>query len=139
VLARRTGANIRVVQLFSLFHDSRRRNDGLDPEHGQRGAELAGAMNGTLLTLPVDELVLLQTACADHTRGFTEAEVTVQTCWDADRLDLLRVYRPPDPRRLCTRAAQDPDMIAWANERSSSNSMTGCAAELIRRERERLS
>jgi uncharacterized protein len=136
VLAERTSANIRIVQLFALFHDSRRLNDSLDPEHGRRGAELAGAMNGKLLTLSRDELALLQTACADHTRGFTEADVTVQTCWDADRLDLLRVSRSPDPRRLCTSAARDPGMIAWANERSGSDSATAFAADLIRRGRE---
>jgi uncharacterized protein len=42
----------------------------------------------------------------------------VQTCWDADRLDLGRVGKRPDPRRLCTPAARDRDVIEWAYRRS---------------------
>ena len=38
-IAEDSGANIKVVQLFAFFHDSRRFNDGTDPEHGLRGGE----------------------------------------------------------------------------------------------------
>ncbi len=31
-LARTTGANTRVVELFAVLHDSRRMNDGYDPD-----------------------------------------------------------------------------------------------------------
>jgi uncharacterized protein len=48
----------------------------------------------------------------------TEADVTVQTCWDADRLDLGRIGIKPEPRFLCTAAAQDPALIEWALLRS---------------------
>ena len=44
--------------------------------------------------------------------------MTVQTCWDADRLDLGRVGIKPDARYLCTAEAANPEMIAWAYERS---------------------
>ncbi|MDO8805866.1 MAG: hypothetical protein Q7R35_15715 [Elusimicrobiota bacterium] len=69
-LAAVTGANLRVVQLFALFHDSRRLNDDHDPEHGARGAALAGEMNGKLFTLEKEELALLLDACLRHTRGY---------------------------------------------------------------------
>ena len=46
LLAEETGADPRVVELFALFHDSRRINDGTDPEHGRRGADLAAAQRG---------------------------------------------------------------------------------------------
>ena len=42
-----------------------------------------------------------------HSDGRVDADVTVQTCWDADRLDLGRVGKRPDPRLLCTPAARD--------------------------------
>ena len=29
-----TGANLKVVELFSVFHDSQRENEGFDPDHG---------------------------------------------------------------------------------------------------------
>jgi uncharacterized protein len=37
-LAEETGANIEVVQLFAVLHDSRRLNESTDPEHGPRAA-----------------------------------------------------------------------------------------------------
>lgn len=36
-----TGADLEVVALFAVFHDSRRVNEGTDPDQGPRGAELA--------------------------------------------------------------------------------------------------
>ncbi len=39
-IAEATDSNVEVVKLFALFHDSCRENDGHDPGHGARGAEL---------------------------------------------------------------------------------------------------
>ena len=47
LLATRTGADVTVVRLFALFHDSRRENDGWDKGHGARGAEYAKLLRGT--------------------------------------------------------------------------------------------
>ncbi|MCY2989975.1 MAG: hypothetical protein NTY19_19200, partial [Planctomycetota bacterium] len=98
-LATATAANIEVVQLFAVFHDSRRVNENTDYCHGLRGAELAGQLRGQLFDLPDADFDLLYQACADHTDGLTEADITVQCCWDADRLDLGRVRMTPDPRK----------------------------------------
>jgi uncharacterized protein len=132
-LAELTGANIRVVQLFALFHDCRRINDDTDPDHGVRGASLAGEVNGKLFTFSPEELALLQDACTRHTRGFTEADITVQTCWDADRLDLPRVGKQPVPERLCTASARDIAFMDWTRERSIANHLTSFALELRNR------
>ena len=67
------------------------------------------------------ELGLLVVACQGHSDGQTHEDVTVSTCWDADRLDLGRVGIRPDPRRLCTAAARDPALIQWAFARSVAN------------------
>ena len=118
-LAEQTGAHIEVVELFAYLHDSKRFNDGGDPEHGSRGAALARRLHrGGLLDLADAPFELLVYACAHHTDGLTEADVTVQTCWDSDRLDLGRVGIRPKPERLCTLAAQDPATIEWAWKRS---------------------
>jgi uncharacterized protein len=42
-LAQKTRATIEVVQLFAVFHDSRRVNEGVDDGHGKRGAKLTEA------------------------------------------------------------------------------------------------
>jgi uncharacterized protein len=117
-LARRTGANTRVVELFSFVHDARRVHDGGDRRHGERAAELVHELQGRLFCLGRTELGLLELACREHSAGRLDADATVQTCWDADRLDLGRVGIRPDPARLCTEAAKEPGVIADAYERS---------------------
>jgi uncharacterized protein len=113
-LAECTGADPSVVELFAVFHDACRMNEDRDPDHGRRGAALATSLRGQLFDRPDPAFALLLSACTDHTDGRTEGDVTVQTCWDADRLDLGRVGIPPDPARLCTAAAKEPCFFAWA-------------------------
>lgn len=118
-LADGTGVNPDIVSLFAVFHDARRINEGGDHGHGRRGAELAADLRGTLFELPDDDFLLLRLACEGHTDGGTEAELAVQICWDADRLDLPRVGKTVDPARLCTDAAKTPEIINWASERGT--------------------
>ena len=115
-LAEITGADLEVVTLFALFHDARRRNEDHDPGHGQRGAELARSLRGSLIHLSDAGFELLHHACSRHTAGMTAGDVTVQTCWDADRLDLGRVGVVPHPPLLCTDAARR--LIGWAHVRA---------------------
>ena len=117
-LAELTEANKRVVELFALFHDSRRLNEGQDTDHGPRGALLAKLYRGKFYELPDDEFELLCTACHLHTQSKTHANATVQTCFDADRLDLARVGKIPDPNFLSTEAAKDSKVIESAIHRS---------------------
>jgi uncharacterized protein len=117
-LAELTGANSQVVELFAYLHDSKRVNDRRDPGHGERAAHLAQMLQGSVICLSDVELERLVYACTYHTAGMTEAEITVQTCWDADRLDLGRVGIRPQAHYLCTAAARDPEMIQWALVRS---------------------
>ena len=117
-LAEMTGANTKVVQLFAIFHDAKRINETVDFMHGKRGADFASKQRGILFDLTDEEFDLLYTACAHHTDGMTAGEITVITCWDADRLDLARSGIIPAPSRLCTADAKNPELIAWANQRS---------------------
>lgn len=114
-----TGAKTEIIELFSVFHDAGRVSEGSDPEHGPRGAALAASLRGEIYSLPDDDFELLFAACADHTRMLTHRDITVQTCWDADRLDLGRVGVTPRPEYLSTALAKDPEFIAWANQRSA--------------------
>jgi len=128
-LASVTGADREVVALFALFHDACRRNDGYDPQHGARGADLAASLVGPRFEGRTHQFELLLEACTHHTGGRTDADVTVATCWDADRLDLLRVGIHPSPRKLCTAAARDPALIAWANDRAVRDHVPGFARD----------
>ncbi len=117
-LAKTTGADIEIVELFAFLHDSKRSNDGKDLNHGKRAAEFIRSLKDNLISLKEGDFDLLLMACQRHSDGLTEADVTVQTCWDADRLDLGRVGMKPDPRYLCTTAAKDLKVIEWAVQRS---------------------
>lgn len=118
-LSRETGAKTDVVTLFAVLHDARRVNEHFDPDHGPRAAEFAAAIRNRCIDLPDDDFHLLQIACEGHTHTLTHPDITVQTCWDADRLDLGRVGVTPHPSRLCTDVARRPDTIRWADGRAS--------------------
>ena len=117
-LAPVTRANPTVVELFAVLHDVCREDDGSDMEHGARSAALVPEICDDLLGVGREQAELLAFACRYHTDGGTEADVTVQTCWDADRLDLGRVGIRPHPRYLCTPAASSAEVIEWAHARS---------------------
>lgn len=117
-LAEQTGADLEVVTLFAVLHDSRRRNEYTDSGHGRRGAALAIELSASLFLLAPARLGALTEACADHTGGKEHADVTVRTCWDADRLDLGRVGKTPDPGRMLTEPAREPGVICWADNRA---------------------
>lgn len=117
-LAEVTGASSVVVELFAYLHDSRRRDDWEDVGHGERAAEYLRTLRGQYFQLSDAELELLAVACERHSDGLMEGDVTVRTCWDADRLDLGRVGVRPDPAYLCTEAARDPALLRWAYDNS---------------------
>jgi uncharacterized protein len=119
-LAEATGAKPDVVELFAFLHDSRRQNDHCDPGHGKRAADFVRSLQGSVFELPPGDLELLAYACEFHTHGLIDADVTVQTCWDSDRLDLGRAGIRPRASKLCTAAARVPETIRWAYERSVS-------------------
>ena len=118
-IAAETGANLRVLELFAVLHDSQRQNENHDPEHGHRAAAYAAELKGTWFELADDEMELLVEACRYHSDGIVEAHPTVQACWDSDRLDLGRVGVRPDPRFLCTSFAKRPEVIEAAFVRST--------------------
>ena len=124
-----TGAKPQVVELFALFHDSRRINEGIDEDHGRRGSELARELRGTFYELDDEDFGLLVQACDLHTEGLLEGDRTLLTCWDADRLDLGRVGILPRPEKLCTAGARDPDFLKWAIERSQKRFVPALVSE----------
>jgi uncharacterized protein len=96
-LASRMEVDVLVVRLFAWFHDAKRENDYTDPDHdhGKRGGEFARSLRGELFDLEDAAMEKLVYACTWHTdRDFTD-DLTIGTCWDADRLDLGRVGAIP--------------------------------------------
>jgi uncharacterized protein len=128
LLAAETGANLRVVELFALIHDSCRENENDDPHHGHRAAAYARELRGTWFEATDAEMDLLALACALHSDGHTDGDITVQTCWDADRLDFGRVGIRPSARYLCNEVARRGDVISEAYDRSINRYGTSVGA-----------
>ena len=101
-VAQHTGADIAVVKLFAIFHDAQRKNDEDDPDHGRRGAELARDLRQRYFALSDAQFDLLYKACAGHTDGAQSSDLTIGTCWDADRLDLDRIGISPSHEYMST-------------------------------------
>src|SRR5262245_54075189 len=117
-IAKQSGADPLIVELFAFLHDCCREADGTDPGHGERAAEFSLTLRGTIIHLGDVDFALLHKAIRDHELGLTKGDITVLTCWDADRLDLGRVGIRPDPRYLCTEFVREKETIAWALKRS---------------------
>ena len=107
LIAARNGADMDVVRLFAVLHDSCRMNDYGDPEHGIRAAEYARKMRGRLYKIDNAQFDILYQACKWHAHGNTSMDPTIGACWDADRLDLGRVSVIPDPCFFSTQAGRD--------------------------------
>ena len=56
LLTETENANLKIVELFCLLHDTQRQNEDRDPEHGPRAADYARAIRGTLFDLEDDEM-----------------------------------------------------------------------------------
>jgi uncharacterized protein len=128
-IAQASGADWKVVELFAFLHDSQRMNDGADPEHGARAAEYALSRHGVLFDLAPAQLQALVLACRGHTHERFAPSLTVQACWDADRLDLFRVGILPNRYYLGTPAARDTTLLRAAIVRSCRSPAGGIATD----------
>ena len=88
-MAKENGADIQVVEHFALVHDISRINENYDAHHGEQSAKFVNSYS-KWLNLDEHQLYLLTEACKYHSAGRIIPNVTIQTCWDADRLDLGR-------------------------------------------------
>jgi len=115
MIGRATGSDLLVVELFAFLHDSRRLNEYKDPEHGSRAASYAEELNGKFFQLSEEQIEKLRHAMTFHSDGGIHADPTIQTCWDADRLDLGRVGKKPKAQYLSKEGAKHIDSAySWS-------------------------
>ena len=62
------------------------------------------SLNGKFFDLAPSQLDLLTNAMRFHSEGGLLISATIQSCWDADRLDLGRVCKRPHPKYLSEHA-----------------------------------
>ena len=120
-LAKFNEADKAVLSYFAYFHDCMRENEHQDKGHGPRGAVFA-MKHRDIIPLNDVQFKQLTDACKGHTYGTRPECITINTCWDADRLDLGRVGIDPDADYLhneeAKRIANESDFKALENYRS---------------------
>lgn len=111
----------RCIEVFALTHDLGRIDDGRDKQHPIAGNELFISNSTNLFPdLDYQQIEIIRTAVLHHSDGITagkafelgifdhinhDEEAIIEMmgcCWDADRLDLLRLYMDPDPKYMST-------------------------------------
>ena len=92
-LSASTKADMTVVTHFAYVHDSQRQSEDVDPSHAERAAIYCEQLyQQGVLKITKKQYSQLLYACKFHsdTKAKTD-DVTIATCWDADRLDLIRL------------------------------------------------
>ncbi len=119
-IAKSTAADSEVLKLFAYTHDLGRENDDEDPEHGFRSAEIVKDLyQKKIINLTTEQYDKLIYACSYHMITLAVSDdITIQACWDSDRLDLWRDNIEPDPNYLYTAIAKKPETISWAKSLS---------------------
>ncbi|MCE5175840.1 MAG: pentapeptide repeat-containing protein [Bacteroidales bacterium] len=103
LLAEKTGADLQALKVFAYVHDMCRENDGGDPDHGLRASRYLKKYAVTFLNGMDDSIIhRLCFACEHHTDMQRSGDLLIDTCFDADRLDLTRVGITPDPAKMAT-------------------------------------
>jgi uncharacterized protein len=113
MLAVQTCANFHLVILFAFFQDACRLNEREVDGHVTCGAELTRHLKGKFFDATNHEMALVCYACEHHSDGMSQGDITVLTCWDADRLDLWRVGITPKPDACALRQLEQKR--PWVN------------------------
>jgi uncharacterized protein len=119
------GADMEVIKAFAYLHDSQRRDNAEDLNHGQRASDFIDTIRNTeLKALNDEQIAKLKTACRLHTIEHRTGDITVDICFDADRMDLLRVGIIPLPDRMATKKGAElvsaPDYSDFYAEQNPS-------------------
>ena len=98
------GVDLDVIMAFAYLHDAERDGDGDDYLHGPKASKLVDVIRDTLLRALTDEQIeKLKQACEQHTIAHRTGDITIDTCFDADRMDLPRVGITPLPDKMATK------------------------------------
>jgi uncharacterized protein len=130
IIADMNNANKKVIIVFSFFHDLARISEEKDSEHGLYGAELLIKYKKEL-NLNKEEFLECYEACKYHSSIFHHDNKNIATCWDADRLDLMRNGIYPLPEKLNTYVAKQSGIIVLCNKKAIQQVVPEWASDLF--------
>lgn len=111
----RNGADKKIISAFAYLHDIGRTVEYDEAGHGKRSADIA-VRHFTFKELGLNEGQYEKLLIAISLHDIADArssDLTIQTCWDADRLDLLRVHIMPDKNLLYTDVAKSDETFLF--------------------------
>jgi uncharacterized protein len=129
-IASMNGASKKIIIAFSLFHDCRRHSESFDPLHGERASEYILKFKSSL-GLSEHELDLVTYAIKHHSDGRTSKDIHIGTCWDADRLDLMRIDTYPSKDFLSTDVAKEAGLIVFCNTKAVKDDIPSWGQQII--------
>ena len=97
-----------VVQWFAYLHDCMAKSGKYDPNHGEKAAIYIDEIrNDYLQDLSEIQIEKLKKACTLHSTTLATGDITIDVCFDADRLDSPKFGRVTDPEKMATRIGKD--------------------------------
>ena len=97
--------DIAVVRWFAYLHDIQRAFYGDDAGHGERAVLFIDHIRKSYLKrLSEEQVYKLKEACRLHSTTHSTGDLTIDTCFDANRLDLRRTGIIPNPKKMATEA-----------------------------------
>ena len=115
-LANINGTDKELITLFAYIHDLGRENEDEDVGYGERSVTiLEDLYNKKIINIKPEKYQKLIYACRNHDSKTAQSDdLNIQTCWDADRLDLWRIGIEPNPKFLFTKEAKNPEITRLA-------------------------
>lgn len=111
-IADRNGADKKVISAFAFLHDIGRTDESEESGHGKKSAELIEKSFNPDLSDEKQKKLLV--AVSEHDKADARSDdITIQTCWDADRLDLPRVHVFPDKNLLYTEVGKSQETFKY--------------------------
>lgn len=111
-LADRNGADKTIISFFAFLHDIGREKELNEPRHGEKSVEIIKKFFKLKLNAAQYEKLLI--AISEHDKVDAKSnDITIQTCWDADRLDLPRVGIFPDSKLLYTEIGKSQETFGY--------------------------
>ena len=107
-------ADKEVIRWFAYLHDAMRGCDGYECEHGAAAAKFISRIRKTFLRDLTDgQIRTLKLACKYHTVRQHTDDLTVNICFDADRLDLPRVGIRPEVKKMASDIGKELALVPY--------------------------
>jgi uncharacterized protein len=130
LLSEYNNANKNIIIAFSLFHKIKRNNEEHDQNEGIKSAEFLRYYEDQL-NLTEEEFDETYLACKNISEYMFHENKNISTCWDAERLDLMRTGLYPKESNMNSDYAKNAGIITWSVKRALNNHISDWVYEML--------